>query len=203
MNNNPIIQTTNDIVKYEIFWHKNIYFTLDFFTIIKEHISNSTLYYFWTKTKHLLSQDEIYLYLNNTEFTTKTISYIISKIIFFRSEEYLENILTSKLDYLTKHNIIYHKYIHSITYFWLMFLSSSIYFFKSYEDKNYFDLDSKNIYNTWLNLYSKYTNIFNSLEHFGILSKDDDIDNINTYPEFPSKSIINLTKTNIHNYSQS
>ena len=198
--NKPIIEIKDNVVKYDILWYKNIYFTLEVYNIIKDHIGKSTLNYFWTKTKHLLSQNELYFYFgDNTDFTIEIIIYIITKIIHYRSNEYLENILTSRLDYLTNKNIIYHKYIHSVTYFWLLFLSSSIYFFKSYGNKNYFDSENTNIYNLWIKLYSKYSKIFDTLENFGILSINDDFNDIDTYPIYPSKTIINQIKTNIIN----
>jgi len=55
------------------------------------------------------------------------------------------------------------------------------------------------ISNLWIKLYSKYSKIFDTLENFGILSINDDFNDIDTYPIYPSKTIINQIKTNIIN----
>ncbi len=191
-NINPTITIHNDFIEYEILWYKKIFLSHSFFNLIKDShykISTSSL---WEYSKHLLSQDELNIYFNtkNINITVKDIKNVIFNFI-FKTQLSIESvlfILTSNTEYLNNANIQYDRHIHSITYFWLIFISGSIIYFENYNK----DFDDYNqIKDKWEKNYHKYKKIFDTLYDFGKLKRNN---NIYDYPDYPSQQIINKIK---------
>ena len=176
-----------------------------------KYYDNCSLTEFWKETKHLLSQDELNFYLSfNSEIneqsitnycehcdhcitiknnnktiniTTNDIIQLISNFLFtdqIRFESVL-SILTSNTEYLNNTNNSYDRHIHSITYFWLIFISGSIIYYENY-NRNFEDYNEMK--DKWEKNYNRYKKIFDALYQFGKLKKNDDI---YSYPEVPSK----------------
>ena len=188
----PTITIHNEFVEYEILWYKKLFLSHSFFNLIKDSHYKISINSLWKDSKQLLSQDELNFYFNtkNINITVKDIQKIISNFI-FKSQLCIESvlfILTSNTEYLNNVNIQYDRHIHSITYFWLIFISGSIIFFENYnkEFEDFYEMNDK-----WEKNYHKYKKIFDALYNFGKLKKNDDIYN---YPDYPSQQIINQIK---------
>ena len=131
----------------------------------------------------------------NINVTTNDIIHLISNFL-FKDQLCLESvldILTSNTEYLNDTNVSYDRHIHSITYFWLIFISGSIIYYENYNR----NLESYNeMKDKWGRNYRKYKKIFDAVYQFGRLKKNDDI---YAYPEYPSQTVINQVKTIILN----
>jgi len=184
------------IIKYKISLNKYIYICLDIYNIIKKENNKISVGIFWDKTKHLLSQDELYYYFENNITLENIVDIIDNHIIIDIYYEHISSIFINSINYLYHNNIKYHRYFHSITYFWLLFLSGSIHLYQYRIHSYIHEKDSYIYYNNKYNyICEHYKTILSLIKNFGKLNKNDNEEDIDVYPSYPTKLIINKVRT--------